>query len=178
MTTQTEKNGNGLQINKININKRERESLIIFYAITENNYILPLFGNPFKCKCWKKMMSKNFFNGKFFNGKCLGNSWNVPETLFIVTEEYICAIYNAKYKTVKAARAEIFKKKYANENKTIYFSSFLPYKSTFVLHVKHANYAVKIYVWKICSGLDFNPSNIYKLCFSKNVSCMFQENRK
>ena len=110
---------------------------------------------------------KKFFNGKFFNGKCLGNSWNVPETLFIVTEEYICAIYNAKYKTVKAARAEIFKKKYANENKTIYFSSFLPYKSTFLLHVKHANYAVKIYVWKICSGLDFNPSNIYKLCFSK-----------
>ena len=51
--------------------------------------------------------------------KCLGNSWDVSEALFIDIEEYICAIYNAKKKkkkTVNPGRAENFTRKHANEN--------------------------------------------------------------
>ena len=42
--------------------------------------------------------------------KCLAESWDISEALF--TSEYICAIYNAKNKTVNPARVAIFTKKH------------------------------------------------------------------
>ena len=62
------------------------------------------------------MVSKNFFLEIV---KCLSNSWDVFKVLFIDIKEYICAIYNAKNTTVRSARAEVFTKKCANENKII-----------------------------------------------------------
>ena len=52
----------------------------------------------------------------------------------------------------------MFNKKYFNENKIIDLS-FLPLcKSTLLLHVKRANYLVKL--WKICYDLDFTLPKI------------------
>ena len=42
------------------INGQEKESLIRFNAITVNYYICSFFGKA-KHKCYKKMISKNFF---------------------------------------------------------------------------------------------------------------------
>ena len=49
------------------------------------------------------MLSKYFFTET-------GNSLDVPEASFIDIEEYICAIYSAKNKTIHPARAKIFTK--------------------------------------------------------------------
>ena len=64
------------------INEQESEALIGIHAITGNDYISSVFGKG-KPKCVETV-------------KCLGNSWDVFEALFIDIEEYICAIYNAK----------------------------------------------------------------------------------
>ena len=93
-----------------------------FHAITGNDYVSSFFGKG-KCKCWKKMISKTFFMQTV---KCLGDSWGV-------------SVYNAKNKTANPARAEMFTKKYANENKIIDLSFLPPCDSTLPLHVKRAN---------------------------------------
>ena len=94
-----------------------------FHAITENDYVLSFTGKG-KCKyAGKKMISKNFFKKTV---KCLGDSWGL-------------SVYNAKNKTVNPARAEIFTKKYANENKIIDLPFLPPCESTLLLHVKRAN---------------------------------------
>ena len=55
----------------------------------------------------------------------LGDSCDVFEALFINFEEYICAIYNAKYKTLSPVKAEMFTKPYAYENKMVDLSCLL-----------------------------------------------------
>ena len=89
--------------------------------------------------------------------KCLGGSLDVSEVLFIDIEEYSCVIYNAKNKTVNPARAELFTKKYANENRINDLSFLQPCKSTSLLHVKHSNYMAKL--WKTCLDRDFTLPN-------------------
>ena len=78
----TGKNRNCLQIDKMKINEQEKEALIGIHAITGNDHISSVFGKG-KRKCVE-------------TAKCLGDSWDVSEALFIDIEEYICAIYNAK----------------------------------------------------------------------------------
>ena len=126
------------------INEQEKKALTGFHAITGNDYI-----------------SSFFRKGK---RKCVGlykQFMEVSEALFIDIEEYICAIYNVKKKqTVNPARAEIFTKKHANENKIIDLSFLPPCESTLLLHVKRANYMTK--VWKTSLHLDFMLPNIQK----------------
>ena len=78
----TERNRNCLQIDKIKINEQEKVALTGFHAITGNGYILSFFEKG-KGKCVETL-------------KCLGDSWDVSEALYIDIEEYVCTIYNAK----------------------------------------------------------------------------------
>ena len=55
------------------INEQEKEALIGFLAITENDYISPFFEKG-KRKCVEIV-------------KCLGDSWDVSEALFLDIEE-------------------------------------------------------------------------------------------
>ena len=69
--------------------------------------------------------------------KCLGDSWGV-------------SVYNAKNKTANPARAEMFTKKYANENKIIDLSFLPPCESTLLLHLKRVirwlSYGKHVYI--------------------------------
>ena len=150
----TGKNRNYLQINKLRISEEEKKAIIGFHAVTGNDYVSSFFGKG-KRKCWKKMVSKSMFLDIV---KCLGDSWDIPETFFTAIEEFICAIYNAKSKTVNAAREEIFTKKYANENKIIDLSFLPPCDTTLQLHVKRANFVAKL--WKTCLDQDFTLPDI------------------
>ena len=58
------------------INEKEKKTLIGFHAIKGNDYISSFFE-----KGKRKLVE---------TVKCLGNSWDVSEALFIDIEEYIC----------------------------------------------------------------------------------------
>ena len=131
-------------------NKQEKEALVRFYGVTGSDYILSFFENE-KLKCQGRMISKDFL-------VFLGDSCDVFEALFINFEEYICAIYNAKYKTLNPVKAEMFTKPYACENKMVDLSCLLICQQTILLHVKCADHVVKL--WKTCLDGDFRLSNI------------------
>ena len=58
---------------------------------------------------------ENMISNYFFMEivKCLGNSWDVSQVLFIDVEEYIWTIYNAKIKFLTMQEKNIFTKKYS-----------------------------------------------------------------
>ena len=87
------------------------------------------------------MISKNFFKKTV---KCLGDSWGL-------------SVYNAKNKTVNPARAVIFTKEYANENKIIDLPFLPPCESTLLLHVREECMAK---LWKTYIDRDFTLPNI------------------
>ena len=93
------------------ITEPEREQLVRFHAITEMIIYCHILGKGNENA--EKNDIKNFFK------ETIKFLLDHPKVLFIDIEEYICAIYNARNKTANPARAEIFIKKYSNENKII-----------------------------------------------------------
>ena len=60
-------------------------------------------------------VGENMISNYFFMEivKCLGNSWDFSQVLFIDVEEYIWTIYNAKIKFLTMQEKNIFTKKYS-----------------------------------------------------------------
>ena len=132
------------------IGEQEKEALIEFQAITGNDCHSLEKENA---NAGKKMISKDFFKETV---KCLGDSRDVFVALFLNIEEFICAIYNAKNKTVNPTRAEEFTEKYSNENKIIV--------SYITSSCKMCKLCAKL--WKTCLHCDFTlPTQHSRLWF-------------
>ena len=79
-------------------------------------------------------VGENMISNYFFMEivKCLGNSWDVSQVLFIDVEEYIWTIYNAKIKFLTMQEKNIFTKKYSCLSVTR-----TPYKPSTRHSIKH-----------------------------------------
>ena len=69
-----------------------------------------------------------------------------PSEMFTAIQNFICAIYGSKKKTINEIRLCLFYQKHQSQNKILDISTLPPCELVLFLHVKRANYIASI--WK------------------------------
>ena len=104
-----------------------------------------------KVKPLKTLQKKTKYQEVF---KCLGESWEVTDDLFLALEEFTCSMYSTSTKTkeVDRLRYEMLESKCGGAGQSLYskknidFSSLPPPRVCLQEHIKRVNYQVAI--WK------------------------------
>ena len=76
----------------------------------------------------------------------LVTDWDITEQQVNAIEQYVCALYKSKKKSVNDVRYDLFEKKQSKEGKIIDLSLILPCFSSLYLQIKRANFVSKL--WK------------------------------
>ena len=73
----------------------------------------------------------------------LGTDWDMTEQQVNAIEQYMCALYKSKKKSVNDVRYDLLEKKQNKEGKTIDLSLIPPCFSSLHLQIKRANFVSK-----------------------------------
>ena len=73
----------------------------------------------------------------------LGTDWDMTEQQVNAIEQYMCALYRSKKKSVNDVRYDLLEKKQNKEGKTIDLSLIPPCFSSLYLQIKRANFVSK-----------------------------------
>ena len=74
-----------------------------------------------------------------------------PSEMFTAIQNFICAIYGSKKKTINEIRLCLFYQKHQSQNKILDISTLPPCELVLFLHVKRANYIASIWKKSKCS---------------------------
>ena len=91
----------------VGMKDEEKKALVGFHSFTGNDYIPAIFRKG-KKQCWSTMKSNESFLRAFTE---LGTDWDMTEQQVNAIEQYVCALYKSKKKSVNDVRYDLFEKK-------------------------------------------------------------------
>ena len=91
----------------VGMKDEEKKALVGFHSFTGNDYIPAIFRKR-KKQCWSTMKSNESFLRAFTE---LGTDWDMTEQQVNAIEQYVCALYKSKKKSVNDVRYDQFEKK-------------------------------------------------------------------
>ena len=88
----------------------------------------------------------------------IGDFRQLQEDTLKMSEEFACAVYGSKEKSMSQLRGKIFTKKCRNEKKIVDLSVLQPCQIVLKLYCKRSNYAAKI--WRNSCKCSFQLPNV------------------
>ena len=145
-------------LSKVDLDEDTINALIGFHAFTGNDFVSSFFRKG-KNTCFKLLSSSSKFKAAF---SFLGSSWDLTDDIFDQIQSFVLHIYGMKKAVdTDAARYQLFKRKYDNEEKNVDMSALPPCKSVLRLHFERAHYLSALWKRATTCRLQYPDPSLY-----------------